>query len=217
MNYELIKKLYGVEKLTGCDNSDIEKLKNIYGSIPKELEGFYRQAAKTEQLNQVQDTWIFPGNIEKNKWIHKPPYSDYLILMNENQGVFQLVIKKEDLVKDNPPVYVFDESDNTLNICADMLTDFLMGMLLYQSVFYMPYSPEEFFWYSDEEADITKNSLNKLPYKLQNWYSDCIEFYSNASDNMLYIMSDDNQGTFGAMSKESYEKIYAVIGELGAS
>ena len=54
-----------------------------------------------------------------------------------------------------------------------------------------------------------------MPYKLQNWYSDIIEFYSNAEDNMLYVMSDGNQGTYGAMTSSSYQKIQAVLGEMG--
>ena len=42
-----------------------------------------------------------------------------------------------------------------------------------------------------------------------------IEFYSNAEDNMFYVMSDGNQGTYGAMTSSSYQKIQAVLGEMG--
>jgi len=103
----------------------------------------------------------------------------------------------------------------TVRECADTLTEFLMGMLIYQSVFAMKYCPEDFFWYTDEEMQVIRKTMTIMPYKLQNWYSDTIEFYSNAEDNMLYVMSDGNQGTYGAMTSSSYQKIQVVLGEMG--
>ena len=79
----------------------------------------------------------------------------------------------------------------------------------------MKYSPEDFFWYTDEEMQVIRKTMTIMPYKLQNWYSDTIEFYCNAEDNMLYVMSDGNQGTYGAMTSLSYQKIQAVLGEMG--
>lgn len=49
------------------------------------------------------------------------------------------------------------------------------------------------------ELLLCRGELNIYADELQNWYSDTTEFYSNAEDNMLYIMSDGNQGTYGAI------------------
>lgn len=205
----MIKKLYGIDELKGCSVEDMNYLKEKYKEIPKVLVEFFEVAGDTKELNCIQDEWLFPAQYRKYAWMYNEEYNDYFVLMNENQGVYQIVIKKSDMINENPPVYVLDGS-TLIGKCADNLTDFLMGMLLYQSVFAMEYSPEEFFWYTDEEVRAIK-TMTKMPYKLQNWYSDTIEFYSNAEDNMLYIMSDDNQGTYGAMTSSSYQKIQEVI------
>ena len=214
IDYELVKKLYGIEALQGALAEDMNYLKEKYKIIPKQLVEFFELAGETKELNCIQDEWLFPSKYRKYTWMDMDEYKDYFVLLNENQGVFQIVIKKDDMIKDNPPVYVLDGTD-IIGKCADTLTDFLMGMLIYQSVFTMKYSPEDFFWYSDEEIQIIRKTMIIMPYKLQNWYSDTIEFYSNAEDNMLYIMSDGNQGTYGAMTNSSYQKIQSVLGEMG--
>lgn len=77
-------------------------------------------------------------------------YKDCFVLLNENQGVFQVVIKRTDMTMDNPPVYV-PYGTKLIGKCADIVTDFLMAMLIYQSVFAMKYSPEDFSWWADDE------------------------------------------------------------------
>ncbi len=157
---------------------------------------------------------LIPAKYRKYTWMDRDIYKDYFVLLNENQGVFQVVIKRNDMTMDNPPVYVLDGT-KLIGKCADTVTDFLMEMVIYQSVFAMKYSPEDFFWYTDDEMLVIRKTMTIMPYKLKNWYSDTIEFYSNAADNMLYVMSDGNQGTYGAMTSLSYKKIETVLGEMG--
>lgn len=214
IDYELIKKLYGIGELQGALAEDMNYLKEKYGKIPKQLVEFFEFAGETKELNCIQDEWLFPAKYRKYVWMDGDVYKDYFVLLNENQGVFQIVIKRDDMSKDNPPVYVLDGT-KLIGKCTDTLTDFLMGMLIYQSVFAMKYTPEDFFWYTDEEMQVIRKTMTIMPYKLQNWYSDTIEFYCNAEDNMLYVMSDGNQGTYGAMTSLSYQKIQAVLGEMG--
>lgn len=212
MDYELIKKLYGIVELQGCLVEDMDYLKEKYETIPEQLVAFFEIAGGTKELNCVQDEWLFPAKYRKYTWMDRDIYKDYFFLLNENQGVFQVVIKRTDMTMDNPPVYVLDGT-KLMGKCADTVTDFLMAMLIYQSVFAMKYSPEDFFWYTDDEMRVIRKTMTMMPYKLQNWYSDTIEFYSNAEDNMLYVMSDGNQGTYGAMTSLSYKKIEAVLGK----
>ncbi len=214
LDYELIKKLYGIGELQGCLPEDMNYLKEKYQTIPEQLRIFFETAGGTTELNKVQDEWLFPDKYRMYTWMDKEIYKDYFVLLNENQGVFQVVIKRTDMSMDNPPVYVMDET-NIVGKCADTLTEFLMGMLIYQSVFDMKYSPEDFFWYTDEEMQVIRKTMIMMPYKLHNWYSDTIEFYSNAEDNMLYVMDDGNQGTYGAMTSLSYQKIEEILGEMG--
>ena len=214
LDYSFVKQIYDVDALVGCSEEEINELKQLYGTLPKVLEDFLRTLGNTSKLQQGQDEWLFPAYYKKYTWMRSKEYADYLILMNENQGVYQLVIKREDLQKENPPVYVLDGAD-ILGVCADTLSEFLMGMLLYQAIFIMEYSPEDFFWYSVEEVESIRASMQKLPYEIRNWYSDTIEFYTNAQGNLLYLMCEEYQSTYGATTKEAYEKLLAVVGDLG--
>lgn len=214
LDYSLIKLIYNVDTLLGCSEEEIEQLRQIYGTLPRLFEEFLRILGNTQKLQQGQDTWLFPSYYQKYTWMSAEEYAEYLILMNENQGVYQLVLKREDLEKENPPVYVLD-GVKILGICADTLSEFLMGMLLYQAVFTMEYSPEDFFWYADEDVECIRASMQKLPYEIRNWYSDTIEFYTNAEGNLLYLMCEEYQSTYGATTKEAYEKLMTVVGDMG--
>ena len=46
IDYELIKKLYGIEKLQGCMAEDMDYLKEKYGTIPKQLVEFFELAGE---------------------------------------------------------------------------------------------------------------------------------------------------------------------------
>lgn len=214
LDYSLVKQIYGVDALVGCSEEEINQLKQIHNALPKVFEEFLRTLGNTPKLQQGQDEWLFPAYYQKYTWMHREEYADYLILMNENQGVYQLVLMREDLGKENPPVYVLDGA-KILGICADTLSEFLMGMLLYQAVLTMEYNPEDFFWYSESDVECIRDSMEKLPYEIRNWYSDTIEFYTNAQGNLLYLMCEEYQGTYGATTKEAYEKLLAVVGDMG--
>ncbi len=214
IDYLLIKQLYNVDALVGCSEEEIEQLKQIYGSLPRVFEDFLRTLGNTEKLQHGQDTWLFPAYYQRYTWMRSKEYADYLILMNENQGVYQLVLKREDLHKENPSVYVLDGAE-ILGICTDTLSEFLMGMLLYQAIFVMEYNPEDFFWYSDEDVECIRVSMQKLPYEIRNWYSDTIEFYTNAEGNLLYLMCEEYQSTYGATTEEAYKKLLMVVGDFG--
>ncbi len=216
IDYSLVKQIYDVDVLVGCSEEEIDQLKQIYGALPKLFEEFLRTLGNTPKLKQGQDEWLFPAYYQKYTWMHSEECSEYLILMNENQGIYQLVIKREDLHMENPPVYVLDGAE-ILGICADTLSEFLMGMLLYQAILIMKYSPEDFFWYSEEDVECIRASMEKLPYELRNWYSDTIEFYTNSEGNLLFLMCEDYQCTYGANSKEAYEKLLTVVVNLGES
>lgn len=214
IDYSLVKQLYNVDALVGCSEKEIDQLKQIYGSLPRVFEDFLRTLGNTKKLQQGQDTWLFPAYYQQYTWMRSEKYAEYLILMNENQGVYQLILKREDLQKENPPVYVLDGT-KILGICAETLSEFLLGMLLYQAIFVMEYNPEDFFWYSDKDVELIRASMQKLPYEIKNWYSDTIEFYTNAEGNLLYLMCGEYQSTYGATTKEAYEKLLAVVGDLG--
>ena len=215
--YELIKNLYGVDELVGYSDEDIAFLKEMFGDLPKVLEDYYRKAGMTEALRHLQDEWILPEHYKNWTWLKEE--KDLYILMNENQGVFQLGIRREDMNESNPPVYYID-GESIIKYC-DTLSEFLFCQSAYQSVFTFEYSPEEFYSITEDELKTVEQSLNKYPFELKNDEQDYpfnMSFYYNASDNLYVVMKyneDDMQVLYGAVTEKSFDKLEKVVGNLG--
>ncbi len=210
----LIKNLYAVESFSGCTEEEIAFMKQMFGNLPPVLENFYRTVAKTEGLHHIQDQWMLPEHFAKYPGLNNP---ECLIIMNENQGVCQAGIRREDLTKPDPPVYV-QTDDNDWLLSAPTTSEFLMAMLGCQASFAMKYQPEAFYWITEEELATIQAKLNKLPYEVHNWlYEMEISLYTNAPDNIVAVMDcgGDLQVLYGANSEEGYAKLMAVMEGIG--
>ncbi len=214
---ELIKNLYGTDKLDGYSDEDIAFLKEMFGDLPEVLEDYYRKAGRTEILKHLQDEWILPEHYKNWHWLKQK--KDFYILMNENQGVFQLGIRREDMSESNPPVYYIE--DGITEKYCDSLSEFLLCQSAYQAVFTFEYSPEEFYSITEDEFEIVKESLQKYPFELKNDEQDYpfnMSFYYNASDNLYVVMrynEDDMQVLYGAVSEKSFDELEKIVGNLG--
>lgn len=211
--WEKFKPLYGVDLLQGYTEQDIAGLKEIFGALPQVLEEYYRAAGRTDAFRHVQDEWMLPEHFKKWEWLRE---SEYMILLNENQGVCRAGIRREDLRLPNPPVYTTEDDENWVP-CAPSLREFLCAALAYEAVFAPEYSPEEFYWLTPEELEVLKSGLTKLPFEMENWIGGMkITLYQNAPENMVAVMDcGDLQMLYGAASKEAYEKLCTVTAGLG--
>lgn len=213
--FDRLKRIYSVEEFCGYTDEDIDYIKSLFGDIPKVLEEYYRTAGKTEAFNYVQDTWFLPEHFKKQKWTQE---SDYMILLNENQGVCRAGIKREDLTLDNPPVYVTNDDKNWV-LCADTVSEFLSAALAYEAVFAFEFCTEGFYELTRAEFSLIESRLKKYPFELKNWIDINIKLYYNDSDNLLAILdgNDDDcfQMIYGASSQRGYEKLLNSIGEVG--
>lgn len=107
--WEMFKPLYAVDTLEGYTENEIVYLKELFGALPQVLEDYYRAAGRTKAFHCVQDIWILPEHFQKWEWLWEP---EYLILLNENQGVCRAGIRREDLMLPDPPVYVTEDDKN---------------------------------------------------------------------------------------------------------
>jgi hypothetical protein len=206
--------LYAVDKLRGYSDEDINYLKQLFGSLPLVLEDYFRTAGRTEAFHRAQDTWMLPEHFQEWAWLQK---ADYLILLNENQGVCRAGIRREDLLLPDPPVYT-TEDDETWVLCAPATSEFLLAALYYESVFTFEHSPKEFYWLSEKDMTAIQSQLTKLPYEFSNWINGIkVSFYSNAEDNLVAVMDcgGDLQMLYGAVSADSYAKLRAVLEGIG--
>jgi hypothetical protein len=140
--------------------------------------------------------------------------SDHLILLDENQSVYQAGIRKEDLTLADPPVYIYDGKKWVLS--SNTTSEFLIAALSYEAVFTFEYNPEEFYSFTKDDVSTLQSRLTKLPYKLSKWFGE-ISFYSNAPDNLVFVLDAGDQidVLYGAASEESYVKLLAAIEGIG--
>ena len=217
--YELVRNLYGVEELKGYSDEDIDFLKEMFGGLPSVLEDYYRKAGRNEKLMSLQDEWILPEHYKTWDWLKEE--KDFYILMNENQGVFQLGIRREDMNQPNPPVYYIDDSIPEWVKYCDTVSEFLLCQSAYQAVFTFEYFPEEFYSITQDELKTIEENLKKYPFELKHQERDYpfnMSFYCNASDNLYVVMNyneDDIQVLYGAVSEESYNRLEEIVGEIG--
>ena len=211
---ELFRDLYGVDQPQGCNDEEINTVKEIFGTLPAVVEDFWRTFGRTPRLNYVQDTWLLPEHYQKWSW---PAESDYLLLLNENQGVCRAGIRREDLTLPDPPVYTQMEDDDPWLLSAPTTSEFLESALLYEGVWQLEYASEEFYWLTDEELAVVQAKLTKHPAVLKNWMEYEITCYSNRPDNLLVIIDvgDQYQCLFGAATEESYVELMEVMEGLG--
>lgn len=215
--FKLIRKLYGIEELQGYSDEDIIFLKEMFGDIPSVLEEYYLKAGRTEKIMHSQDEWILPEKYQQWSWLKND--KKFYILMNENQGVFQFGILREDMFKSNPPVYYINDQ-NYIKYC-DNLSEFLFCQSVYQSVFTLQYSPDEFYLITDEELRFIEKYLQKYPFEIKNdeqGYPFNIAFFYNDEENLYVVMKCEEgfiQVLYGAVSQKSFDKLKKVVGEIG--
>ena len=210
---EMIKQLYGVEELHGYTEDEIASVKKYFDTLPQAVEEFWSMAGRTEEIHHVQDYWIKPGDFHKRDWLKD---NDYLILLNENQGCCRAGIRRSDMGKADPPVYVTLD-DRNWTLCAETTSEFLQAALAYEAIFTFSYQPDDFLlWITEEEQEIIESGLERKPFELHGWLGMDMSFYSNACDNMVVIMDcGDLQTIYGAASEGAYKKLMEVMKGLG--
>ena len=213
---EMIRQLYGVEEPQGYTEEEIGIVKKYFGPLPPALEEFWKRAACTEEIHKGQDRWIKPKDFDKWDWLRD---GDYLVILIENQGCCRAGIRREDLTKADPPVYVAADKINDLKwtLCAGTLSGFLQAALAYEAVFACPFQGEDFmYWLTEEELETVRSGLEKQPFGLYGWLEMDMSFYSNASDNMAVIMDcGDLEVLYGAASEAGYKKRMEVMEGIG--
>ncbi len=142
-----------------------------------------------------------------------------LVILIENQGCCRAGIRRKDLTKADPPVYVAADqiNDQRSTLCAGTLSGFLRAALAYEAVFAFPFHGDELmYWLTEEELETVRTGLEKQPFGLSGWLGMDMSFYSNASDNMAVIMDcGDLEVLYGAASEAGYKKLMEVMEGLG--
>lgn len=221
MDYELLSRLYDIDELIGYSDEEISELTAGFTEVPSALLSFWKKCGGTDKLYaSSNDPWVNLALCRRYKKIQDPGCG-YFFLLDENQCVYRMGIRTEDMSLDDPPVYVVEPLPEgrlrEVGQAAPFTTGFLMGMLLYEAgMGAVPYIREEILCYTQEDLVKIESRLTKLPYHINNWYCDRIDFFTLTGNEVLFVMTgEDPNGTYSANSEEAYRRIDALIGDIG--
>lgn len=163
--YNEIAQLFGILTPKGYSEEEIRKCKDEVGDLSFALEIFYIKYGKSYELQNLQDFLILPNRYKSLL------NNEYIIFFNENQGVCQASIKKTDIMKLDPPVYVSLDNGEWVLSC-DSVSDFLVAMFGYQASICLKYSSEEFYFITPEEKKKVGRLFKRRPESFKNWIYD---------------------------------------------
>jgi hypothetical protein len=188
-----IKRLLCLNSQNGFNDSEIHKMLDSIGTLPKILFDFYKKYGKYD-FNNWQDRLTTPKYWQDD--IKKPEYitdvlnyyttDEYLLICIENQGCCFAGIKKDDLYRENPPVYFSFDTKNW-EIGCDNLFDYIHGFVYYNVVCYLGFNG--YFDLSDEGYHFIRTNFKSKNIKLINWPANsCCEFYGDYDDTIMMIV-----------------------------
>ncbi|MCH5203719.1 MAG: hypothetical protein J1F03_03170 [Oscillospiraceae bacterium] len=209
--YAEILELFGIEVPVGYSAEEIEKAKSEVGGLPSELEQFYLNYGKSPELHGLQDELILPGQ-------HKALLDkDYIIIFNENQGVCQAGIKKSDAALPDPPVYT-SVDDGEWKLSCPRVSDFLIAMFGYQASICLEFSPEEFYFITQEEKEKIERLFKKCEQHFDNWLYDWnITLYGDNNNGRIALMDNggDIQMNYAANTEEEFIRMQKLLDGIG--
>lgn len=180
-DFNAIKKLFAIDSPCGFAESDLSFWIGAYGAIPKVLRDYYVELGTHEALNSSQDFLIAPSQFEE----YEDP--NYLVFYSENQGVSIWGIRKEDVQKENPPVYE-NYGEDEWYLTADSVYAFLISMAHLQAVMCMEFSNGEY-------VDISREQAYKIANEFISKQADSdlytgVKFYGNYDDTVIVVMNN---------------------------
>ncbi|MGY3778272.1 hypothetical protein [Isobaculum melis] len=218
-NYKTIEKLFSISEPVGYTQEELQPVKDRFGQIPKKLEEFYLSYGKSEELFGLQDELILPT---KYPSFLSDNYKDYMIFFNENQGVCQAGIRKDELSLFDPPVYVSSYGVEGLvwHLSANTVTEFFITMYGYQASICLEYSSEEFYFIQPKEKEIISNRFIKQEGELKCWLSNKIILYANDGNSRIALMEqlhleDSIQMNYAANNRESFDTMKQLLEDIG--
>lgn len=207
-NFSSIRKLFEITENNGFSVEETTTFLQDINSIPKILQDYYLQLGKIKNLNQTQDSLIEPSNLKYSK------NEDFLVFYAENQWACVWGVHKNDLEKDNPPVYMsYDELEWLVEF--EKLSDYLDAMANLQATFGLAYTAEEFLMINESELDTIKQNYKKRDFEFTQWIG--IQFYANNDNDVITVMKNNDYYDliYASGNDEQFEAMHEELVQLG--
>lgn len=210
---EILKNLYDIDTPDGFSEEEFAFLENKFGKLPTILREFYSLGGHCDNVLMNQDRWIVPEDYNKWKELGENPY---MVLLEENQNVCFAAILENDLGKEDPPVYVSDDSGENWKSCTDSLEKFIKATLVYEAVFAVQYSSEAFYTVTRTEFELLKEKLILLPFHMENWFG-TVWLFQDLPDSAVFVMEacGDFEMLYGAASERSFNILAEKLDGIG--
>nr|WP_315024972.1 hypothetical protein [uncultured Aminipila sp.] len=173
MRFLFIKSLFHVIEDIGFNDNKIEAAEKKWGILPSVLKDYYKQLGQHDRINKSQNYLCEPNSLYES--------GDYVIFYIENQRAAEWGIKKEDLGKEDPPVYCRMSGDEYI-----LETDTL------------------------EQAEKVRGKYKKLPFELHQW-CEMSFYANNEDEVIMLMVNDDYDLLYGSDDAKHYEQIQEFI------
>ena len=209
--YKDICELFHLTEPNPLPEKQIQEIQEYFGAIPKALLEYYRLCGGCRDMNASQDFLLTPDGRYGHYRMKNFDNKNYCTFYVENQCVSSWAIKKEDLIKENPPVYETLDDENWHKLC-DSVSEFLISQAYMQRTFSFAYSTEEFFYLTQEQLQILAENFPHVNADSDLYMG--VKFFQPYKDTLLMILKDDEEIFMGLCSSENEQHFETVMNKI---
>ena len=210
--YKDICELFHLTEPNPLPEKQIQEIQEYFGAIPEALLEYYRLCGGCRDMNASQDFLLTPDGRYICR-IKTFAYEDYCAFYVENQCVLVWAIKKEDLIKENPPVYAIDNEKNWYKLC-DSVSEFLISQAYVQRTFSFEYSTEEFFDLTQEQLQILAEIFPHVNAYCNLYLYTGVQFFQPYKDTLIMVIRDDEEVFMGLCASENEQHFETVMNKI---
>jgi hypothetical protein len=222
-DYAVVKELFGLTQPKGLPETGIAQMRAVCGVLPEALGTWYRELGGEEAVNQTQNNLLLP---EQLSWCRSP---DHFFIYLENQGVCGWAIRREDMDRADPPVWVsFQESvpdRGGVMISrwplwereSARVSDFLVGMAHLHAAFALPCGDSTMYSIGEDAAARIRARYRQKCPPFGHWVDGGIEFYGlYENDSIVMMRNAGDYDLFYASGNEArFAELDAFLSPLG--
>ncbi|MDE6706631.1 MAG: hypothetical protein K2K06_01125 [Oscillospiraceae bacterium] len=209
--YKDICELFHLTEPNPLPEKQIQEIQEYFGAIPKALLEYYRLCGGCRDMNASQDFLLTPDGRYGHYRMKNFDNKNYCTFYVENQCVSSWAIKKEDLIKENPPVYETLDDENWHKLC-DSVSEFLISQAYMQRTFSFAYSTEEFFYLTQEQLQILAENFPHVNADSDLYMG--VKFFQPYKDTLLMILKDDEEIFMGLCASENEQHFETVMNKI---
>jgi hypothetical protein len=220
-DYTIVKELFGLTRPKGLPETGIAPMRAVCGILPEALETWYRELGGEEAVNQAQNSLLLPKGLS---------CPDHFFIYMENQSVCVWAIRRDDMNRADPPVWVSFQEGSGPDQSGVMtsrwplweqesarVSDFLVGMAHLHAAFALPCGESLMYSISEDAAARIRAKYRQKCPPFRRWADGGIEFYGlYENDSIVMMRNAGDYDLFYASGNEArFAELDAFLSPLG--